>query len=210
MVARVQDQGQTSEPSSVPNGTKQGCVMAPLLFTSVFSAMLNYAFHDIRTAKTYVKHAKEVSHANMVANASVIDEAVQVVRKLYEDHDTPSVPLTEDSESDNPILNITVSFDGTWMTRGHKPKYVLGCVIEIETGLVIDFFIMSLYCHSCAGATARYGGVETDEYIKRGQSSIKTVTSTTEAHPGGGMEMEAAKQLWSRPLDKYGFRYTTL
>ena len=46
MVARVQDQGQTSEPFSVTNGTKQGCVMAPLLFTLVFSAMLNGAFHD--------------------------------------------------------------------------------------------------------------------------------------------------------------------
>ena len=45
MVARVQDQGQTSEPFSVTNGTKQGCVMAPLLFTLVFSAMLNDAFH---------------------------------------------------------------------------------------------------------------------------------------------------------------------
>ena len=46
MVARVQDQGQTSEPFSVTNGTKQGCVMAPLLFTLVFSAMLNDAFHN--------------------------------------------------------------------------------------------------------------------------------------------------------------------
>ena len=46
MVARVQDQGQTSEPFSVTNGTKQGCVMAPLLFTLVFSAMLYDAFHD--------------------------------------------------------------------------------------------------------------------------------------------------------------------
>ena len=47
MLARVQDQGQTSEPFSVTNGTKQGCVMAPLLFTLVFSAMLNDAFNDL-------------------------------------------------------------------------------------------------------------------------------------------------------------------
>ena len=46
MVVRVQDQGQTSEPFSVTNGTNQGCVMTPLLFTLVFSAMLNDAFHD--------------------------------------------------------------------------------------------------------------------------------------------------------------------
>ena len=41
MVARVQYQGHTSEPFSVTNGTNQGCVMAPLLFTLVLSAMLN-------------------------------------------------------------------------------------------------------------------------------------------------------------------------
>ena len=46
MVARVQDQGQMSEPFSVTNVTNQGCVMAPLLFTLVFSAMLYDAFHD--------------------------------------------------------------------------------------------------------------------------------------------------------------------
>ena len=37
---------------------------------------------NVPTGKTYVKHAKEISHANMVATSSVIDEAVQVVRKL--------------------------------------------------------------------------------------------------------------------------------
>ena len=46
VVARVQDQGQTSEPFSVTNCTKQGCVVAPLLFALVFSAMLYGAFHD--------------------------------------------------------------------------------------------------------------------------------------------------------------------
>ena len=46
MVVRVQGHGQTTEPFSVTNGTKQECVMAPLFFTLVFSAMLNDAFHD--------------------------------------------------------------------------------------------------------------------------------------------------------------------
>ena len=44
---------------------------------------------NVPTGKTYVKHPKEISHANMVATASVI-EAVQVVRKLYGDRDASS------------------------------------------------------------------------------------------------------------------------
>ena len=48
----------------------------------------------------------------------------------------------------------------------HKSKNGIGCVIEVATGLVIDFVILSLYCHSGAGAVAHYGGEETAAYKK--------------------------------------------
>ena len=46
MQARVQDNGETSEPFPVSNGVKQGCVLAPTLFSLMFSAMLTDAFRD--------------------------------------------------------------------------------------------------------------------------------------------------------------------
>ena len=46
MTARVQDDGDYSEPFPVTNGVKQGCVLAPTLFSMMFSAMLNDAFRD--------------------------------------------------------------------------------------------------------------------------------------------------------------------
>uniref|UniRef100_A0A0B7BSP9 Reverse transcriptase domain-containing protein n=2 Tax=Arion vulgaris TaxID=1028688 RepID=A0A0B7BSP9_9EUPU len=46
MHARVQDQGELSEPFPVLNGVKQGCVIAPTLFSIMFSAMLTDAFRD--------------------------------------------------------------------------------------------------------------------------------------------------------------------
>ena len=46
MLARVQDQGSHSEPFQVTNGVKQGCVLAPTLFSLMFSAMLLDAFKD--------------------------------------------------------------------------------------------------------------------------------------------------------------------
>ena len=46
MQAQVQDNGETSEPFHVTNGVKQGCVLAPTLFSLVFSAMLTDAFRD--------------------------------------------------------------------------------------------------------------------------------------------------------------------
>lgn len=46
MMARVSDVGTTSEAFPVTNGTKQGCVMAPLLFCIIFSTMLQDAFRN--------------------------------------------------------------------------------------------------------------------------------------------------------------------
>ena len=49
MQARVQNDGEFSELFEVTNGVKQGCVMAPTLFSMMFSAMLMDAFQDSDT-----------------------------------------------------------------------------------------------------------------------------------------------------------------
>ena len=43
---RVQNDGEYSESFTMTNGVKQGCVMAPTLFSMMFSAMLRGAFRD--------------------------------------------------------------------------------------------------------------------------------------------------------------------
>ena len=47
MQARVQNDGEYSEPFPMTNGVKQGCVLASILFSMMFSAMLTYAFQDV-------------------------------------------------------------------------------------------------------------------------------------------------------------------
>ena len=46
MLARVQNDGEFSDPFPVTNGVKQGCVLAQTLF-SMISAMLTAAFKDV-------------------------------------------------------------------------------------------------------------------------------------------------------------------
>ena len=46
MVGRVNEESIISDPFSVNNSRKQGCVMATRLFSIVFSAMLHDAFKD--------------------------------------------------------------------------------------------------------------------------------------------------------------------
>ena len=46
MQARVKSHGKLSEPFPVTNGVKQGCVLAPTLFSIMFSAMMQEAFRS--------------------------------------------------------------------------------------------------------------------------------------------------------------------
>nr|VZI38876.1 unnamed protein product [Spirometra erinaceieuropaei] len=48
MMARVTDNGAVSEAFAVTSGVKQGCVLAPTLFSLMFSAMLMDAYRDER------------------------------------------------------------------------------------------------------------------------------------------------------------------
>nr|VZI43081.1 unnamed protein product [Spirometra erinaceieuropaei] len=48
MMARVTNNGAVSEAFAVTNGVKQGCVLAPTLFSLMFSAMLMDAYRDER------------------------------------------------------------------------------------------------------------------------------------------------------------------
>ena len=41
-------------------------------------------------------------------------------------------------------------YDGTWHKRGHSSHYGVGIGIDLETGFVIDFEVLSNYCHGCA------------------------------------------------------------
>ena len=47
MPARVQNDGEYSEPFPVTNGVKHGCVMAPTLFSMMFSVMLTDDSKDV-------------------------------------------------------------------------------------------------------------------------------------------------------------------
>nr|VZH93726.1 unnamed protein product [Spirometra erinaceieuropaei] len=48
MMARVTDNGAVSEAFAVTNGVKQGCVLAPTLFSLMLSALLMDAYRDER------------------------------------------------------------------------------------------------------------------------------------------------------------------
>ncbi|GFT23585.1 uncharacterized protein TNCV_3510841 [Trichonephila clavipes] len=58
-------------------------------------------------------------------------------------------PYKFSQQSQNNSVDITVSYDGTWHKRGYTSLYSIGIVIDAMTNLVVDFDILSKYCHEC-------------------------------------------------------------
>ncbi|GFX55032.1 uncharacterized protein TNCV_2305551 [Trichonephila clavipes] len=61
------------------------------------------------------------------------------------------------------IIDVSVSYDGTWQKRGHTSNLGLGIIIDILSGLVLDFEVLSKYCHNCVVA-GRDMGVDSAEF----------------------------------------------
>ena len=55
------------------------------------------------------------------------------------------------------MTNVTVSYDGTWHKRGFTSNYGVGVAIDVQTGLVLDYEVLSTHCHACSLAEARLG-----------------------------------------------------
>ena len=85
MQARVQNDGEYSEPFPVTNGVKQGCVMAPTLFSMMFSAMLTDAFQDVDAGFPirYRFDGKLLNKRRLQAKSKVQTDAVD--KLLYAD-----------------------------------------------------------------------------------------------------------------------------
>ena len=106
------------------------------------------------------------------------------------------------------MLHIAVSYDGTWHKRGHSSLYGLGLVIDILTGLVVDYELLSRYCPVCS--------------MKKKIMSLEAFNSWYEEHARSGrceknfdgsanaMEAAAAEILWKRSIKMCNFKYTTI
>ena len=47
------------------------------------------------------------------------------------------------------MLDIAVSYDGTWQNGRHTSHIGIGCAIDLLTGLPIDYDVLSNFCLKC-------------------------------------------------------------
>ena len=75
-----------------------------------------------------------------VADANM-NTAAEVIRGVYGD-------LMDDD-------GVIDSYDCTWQKRGLTSHHGVGVIIEVQTGLVVDYEVLSNYCHALALCTGR-------------------------------------------------------
>lgn len=96
---------------------------------------------------------QEMSSFTFTKHANFINDKMD---KFYNEHESLAHKCIENvyelegkgRDSDG-ILNVDVSFDGTWLTRGHKSHIGASFVMDISTGLVIDSEVLSNFCRLC-------------------------------------------------------------
>ena len=110
------------------------------------------------------------------------------------------------NEEDHGNTCITVSFDGTWQKRGHASMHGVAAVIDVVTGLVVDYEVLLMYCHSCSCKKAQLGADSpafTAWFVDHQDNCSINYHGSSNA-----MEVEAAKRLWGRSVQTNGLMYT--
>ena len=154
---------------------------------------------NVMCSATYYAHMCNISKDVIPFACKILENARQKVKR---EHYKESPDITGQA-----IINIAVSYDGTWQKRGHTSNYGIGCVVDILTGLVIDFEILSKYCHVCS-LSERQLGRESPEFFFWFEGH-KAQCQRNYSGSSPAMEMEAGERLWRRS-EKLGFRYTIL
>ncbi|GFW84806.1 uncharacterized protein TNCV_680941 [Trichonephila clavipes] len=148
---------------------------------------------DPFSSTTYGKCARRLDNAYTLASENIFAEIHREIKNVY--------------ENGAEIADLSVSFDGTWLTRGHTSLIGVGCVIDMLTGYVVDFEVMSKVCRHCSVAKNKLGQSSAEFSIwyegHKSECDINHLGSST------SMEMEAALTLWKRSTS-LGFRYITV
>lgn len=107
--------------------------------------------------KTFHSHAKAMYSKLELLEDRAFGQTVAYVREVHAKHS--GTTLAEDD-----VLNISVSFDGTWLTRGHSSHVGVGCVVDLLTGLCIDAHVMCTYCQVCETTGQKLQRDKPEEY----------------------------------------------
>ena len=99
--------------------------------------------------------------------------------------------------------DISVSCDGTWLTRGHSSQLGVCTVIGAKSGKVLDTEVLSLSCKSCQRWQNKTDTIQHTEWweIHENECNINHSGSA------GSMEAEGMKRIFCRSVGTHNLRY---
>ena len=145
--------------------------------------------------RSYDRHVAEVSR---VVSAVVDREMKQAATRLQE-----HLRSLDDDLGDGP-LDITVSADGTWATRGYTSLHGLVFVISQDTGEILDFTLLSRHCPTCN----YHRRILDDEEFARWKDQHEEECQANYTSSSKSMESAGCLMLWTRSVSRNQLRYT--
>ncbi|KAJ8680296.1 hypothetical protein QAD02_016083 [Eretmocerus hayati] len=151
---------------------------------------------------TYHSHMSAVKQKALTLKQQVLEKSREAVRRFY----INSHPELSEDE----ILDIIASYDGTWHTRGFASLFGIGFLIEYNTGLVIDYEVLSKYCHMCTITMSELGSDTPDFALW--YKNHKESGECNKNHFGSScsMETKCAEILFIRSPENCKMRVTTV
>ncbi|GBN55447.1 hypothetical protein AVEN_65563-1 [Araneus ventricosus] len=130
------------------------------------------------------------------------DDILRVSRKIIRQKHNK---LSSSSDENSEIIHITASYDGTWQKRGHTSLYGIGIVVDILTGLVTDYEILSKYCPECTTTERDLGEHSTDFSIW--YKAHKPKCRENYVGSSNAIDVKATEILRTRSVENCGMRY---
>lgn len=164
---------------------------------SGFSSMKEWAsmmnMPCVLSQNAYIMHNNKLEQGSMDTFRVMSETTDKAIFKAYKD-----VGVEPDEDG---ILNIAVSYDGAWQKRGYSSHNGVASVIDLLTGMPVDFEVLSNFCSKCDGK----GDADAEWKEKHASSCSKNYDGSA-----GSMEVECALRIWGRSVDQHKFRYTTM
>ncbi|XP_069961373.1 uncharacterized protein [Cherax quadricarinatus] len=154
------------------------------------------------THETFSRYTSMITRVSIQSCNRILAETRAIVHKEYAKQDTLS-----DARG---VVDIDVTYDGTWHTRGHHSNFGIGVAIDALTKLVVDYQVLCKYCFLCVNMKSRLNKkkITVEKYEKFKENHEKKCNKNYSGS-SGKMEVEAALIIWQRSL-KQKLRYKTI
>lgn len=148
--------------------------------------------------RTYQHIAVTVHDAAVAAAVESMASCANIVKQFY----IAQILGSDFNRSD--VVPVVVTYDGTWHKRGHSSHFGIGIVIELNTGLILDYKVLSNYCHGC-----EIGPKPQDPNYEAWKNVHKNTCQKNYNGSANSMEVGAAMQMFPRSLNQQ-VMYTTV